>query len=569
MASRRPRLATLFLMVHESGQMNGLCYHVENMNDQQAIGQSRGQLWRKFKILAVGGTALLSAVFMIKWSLTEVQGAVNEDTWLTAIADVVVGEIPAQPNFLIMFADDLGSDKLASYDLSSVYAPLPALAALASKGVQFNNAYGAYLCSPFRAMLETGRLGHQTGITNLVDCKAEGLALSEISLAEKLNFYDSSWIGKVHIWGAENGVDEWIWEYVLDQGWKNFSALTPQGMANQGICGDGIDVENKLTNYVAFNSGGVVKNYKGSKNYADKISADAAVSEMARMSEPWLLKIAFNGPHSQHDADGNSQWVYPPTGLWPAPDYGAYVGTTLIQKKFHAMAQALDHEVGKILGSIPNPENTCVIFMADNGSAGEVVLAPLLNSDSKNHINEMGTRIPFLVYCPGAPTGVSEALVGVSDIYATVSELAGVPLDVSSPAFGSSFSLVRYLDDPTAPSQRGCAFRESGVILDDLGDSNWEWSCSTTGYRLHRAYSATGGIVSIDRKELFKLAGGVDVDGDGLRDVIELGLGGVGRNFDLFSDGISAEEAAIANEIDGFRPSTSFVPYPALNIVAE
>ena len=60
------------------------------------------------------------------------------------------------PNFVFMFADDLGYGDLACY--GHPYAKTPALDKLATEGTRFTQAYaGGQTCSPSRTAIMTGR----------------------------------------------------------------------------------------------------------------------------------------------------------------------------------------------------------------------------------------------------------------------------------------------------------------------------------------------------------------------------------------------------------------------------
>ena len=86
----------------------------------------------------------------------------------------------AQDNFLILVADDVGIDQLASYDLGSDLPLTPTLDALAANGVLFRNAYSSPVCSPSRAQLLTGRHAFRTGIGHIV---GPGMVSLQIAVA--------------------------------------------------------------------------------------------------------------------------------------------------------------------------------------------------------------------------------------------------------------------------------------------------------------------------------------------------------------------------------------------------
>src|SRR5688572_20999938 len=61
------------------------------------------------------------------------------------------------PNVLLIVLDDLGTQRLSSYQQSATFAKTPRLDRIAANGVQFSNAYACPLCSPSRAAIQTGR----------------------------------------------------------------------------------------------------------------------------------------------------------------------------------------------------------------------------------------------------------------------------------------------------------------------------------------------------------------------------------------------------------------------------
>jgi arylsulfatase A-like enzyme len=71
--------------------------------------------------------------------------------------------LTAQPNFIVIFADDLGWGDLASYGHPTIATPN--LDRLAAEGQRWTNFYvGASVCTPSRAALLTGRLPVRSGM---------------------------------------------------------------------------------------------------------------------------------------------------------------------------------------------------------------------------------------------------------------------------------------------------------------------------------------------------------------------------------------------------------------------
>ncbi|HIF15395.1 MAG TPA: arylsulfatase, partial [Bacteroidetes bacterium] len=72
-------------------------------------------------------------------------------------------KVERQPNFIIIFTDDLGYGDLSSYGHPTIRTPH--LDKMASEGMRFTQFYvGSSICTPSRAALLTGKLPVQTGM---------------------------------------------------------------------------------------------------------------------------------------------------------------------------------------------------------------------------------------------------------------------------------------------------------------------------------------------------------------------------------------------------------------------
>jgi len=109
------------------------------------------------------------------------------------------------PNFVIIFADDLGYGDLSSYGHPTIKTPN--LDQMAAEGQKWTNFYvGASVCTPSRAALLTGRLPVRSGMASskvrvLFPNSLGGLPSEEITLAEQLKTvgYSTACIGKWHL----------------------------------------------------------------------------------------------------------------------------------------------------------------------------------------------------------------------------------------------------------------------------------------------------------------------------------------------------------------------------------
>lgn len=106
-----------------------------------------------------------------------------------------------KPNFVIIYADDLGYGDLSCYGSETIETPN--LDQMAAEGLKFESFYVcAAVCTPSRAGLLTGRQPMRSGMTRvLFPFSEEGLSQSEITLAEALKKegYATACIGKWHL----------------------------------------------------------------------------------------------------------------------------------------------------------------------------------------------------------------------------------------------------------------------------------------------------------------------------------------------------------------------------------
>jgi arylsulfatase A len=105
------------------------------------------------------------------------------------------------PNFIIIFADDLGYGDLGCYGSAKIATPR--LDRMAAEGVRLTDFHvTAPICSPSRASLLTGRYAQRAGLPFvLFPTERKGLAPEESTLAEvlKARGYATACIGKWHL----------------------------------------------------------------------------------------------------------------------------------------------------------------------------------------------------------------------------------------------------------------------------------------------------------------------------------------------------------------------------------
>jgi arylsulfatase A-like enzyme len=216
--------------------------------------------------------------------------------------------------------------------------------------------------------------------------------------------------------------------------------------------------------------------------YATTALTDFAIDyiqkhEAEKPEEPWFIYQAYNAPHAANG--GNSPYQVPPAELHsvdlssvgnPAP--GTYATNVPIYK---ANIQSLDTELGRLLNAV-DFETTVVIFVGDNGTPGPVKDTGTGIRNSKGSVYEGGVRVPLIVAGAGVTRrGREDELFVTTDVYATVLDLAGVPVS----HVNNSYSLKPVLGDEAATSGRTHSFTEVSS-----GPNNRRWAIKDRRYKL-------------------------------------------------------------------------------------
>jgi len=316
---------------------------------------------------------------------------------LLALVPASAQETP--PNFVILFADDLGINDLGCFGRKDQNTPN--LDKLAAEGARFTQAYAAAsVCSPSRAALMTGQSPARLKITTFLTGRSD--RASHRVLGASLNYnlpngvqtiaqllkpkgYASAAVGKWHLGGkghqpTDHGFDEYF------PGRANPGAESPQGG-------------------------------KGELGQADF----AAKFIEKNKAKPFLLYLAFDNPH--------------------IPLFAPAKAIEANAKSFHptyaALIESLDVAVGRVMKALEDQglaKNTFVVFASDNGGVhiSELKESPATyNAPSragKGFLYEGGIRTPLIVRYPArlAPAVISEPVV-LGDLCPTICALAKVP----------------------------------------------------------------------------------------------------------------------------------------------
>lgn len=298
----------------------------------------------------------------------------------------------APPSVLFVVMDDVGTDAIEQ-------ACTPELDRLADCAVRFSRAYAMPTCSPTRSCFMTGRRAYRHGVgAAVLPSNPQGLDLSEWTLLEHFasNGYAVSGAGKWHL-GSDGG-----------------PATDPN---SQGCADFRGSLGGLMPNYYAWNrtvNGVTAPRFE----YVTTRTAIDAAEQIMGMPEPWFAYVSFNAAHKKwHPA--------PPPVCTPSAGGDA--------ENFRSMVENLDAHIGALVDFAVQEAggNLAVVVYGDNGTpAGGVPTSCV--SRFKGLVRETGIRVPLYVYFPGVPGGDSEALVSPVDIFATLCDLAGLPIPASA-----------------------------------------------------------------------------------------------------------------------------------------
>lgn len=294
----------------------------------------------------------------------------------------------AQPNFVLIIADDIGFRDLGCYGSSS--ARTPRLDALAGESLRLTNAFlTASSCSPSRASIITGRYPHNNGPACELH-KPIPWHLPSMTGLLREHGYHTALSGKNHMSWTPAPRDE----------------ITPP-VAFDDI-DNGVDMEAQH------------KNTGGHGNWVKAIQNRPA-------EQPFMLWLASFDAHRDWDADGQ----------WEKAKYGrrhrgedlelpaAFIDTPQTRADFASYLNEVtrfDHYVGEVIDELKREElwdNTYLFVLSDNGR-------PFPRG--KTRLNDDGMQTFLFLSGPRltTPGTVSDSLVSVIDIAPTIVELAGI-----------------------------------------------------------------------------------------------------------------------------------------------
>ncbi|MFQ5983739.1 MAG: arylsulfatase, partial [Woeseiaceae bacterium] len=361
---------------------------------------------------------------------------------LTAAAcfqSAAAADTGAQPNILLIVADDLGYADLGVYgsDIDT-----PNINALAAEGILFTQFHTSPMCAPTRAMLLSGNNNHVAGMASqsqvgLLDSPFEGY---EASLSDRIAplprllqeaGYNTYMAGKWHL-----GLDEENSPRAVGFS-RSFSVL--QG-AGTHFDDSGYDEGGSI-----YRADGELTDYPIGR-YSTKVYTDRLIEFIDANkgdSKPFFVYAAYTSPHwplqvpdeyldlysGRYDDGYDALRVRRFASLQEAgiislsselpPRNDAvtpWENLTLEEQRresrkmelYAAMVDNLDDHVGRLLDYLKENDlydNTLIVFMSDNGAAAEdfyhdARFMDYIRAQFDNSYELMGTSASFVSYGP-------------------------------------------------------------------------------------------------------------------------------------------------------------------------
>lgn len=341
---------------------------------------------------------------------------------LTFVSLCLGQETISKPNIILIMADDLGYAGLSCYGGKGIHTP--ELDKLAEEGVKCTNFYSnSTVCSPARVALLTGRYQQRVGLDHIYfHClKDDGLDPEKnIVLAKELKKagYRTGIFGKWHLGAGEkyqpknHGFDEFI------------------GFLDGNI--DFVSHHNTESNVDWW----VDHKLNDQPGYATNLLNEAAVQFIEdNHHKPFFLYLPHAAVHVPMQGPNDL--------ATRTDDFYAYRVDHLMSPKeymrrYSEMIAEVDIGVGQIMNTLKKykiEENTLVVFISDNGGEKLGVKYAKVNGDtrgSKTTMYEGGIKVPAIFYWKGKLNAglVNEEIMMTMDIFPTVLEIVGIPLDI-------------------------------------------------------------------------------------------------------------------------------------------
>ncbi|MDR6517926.1 MULTISPECIES: arylsulfatase [Variovorax] len=333
------------------------------------------------------------------------------------------------PNIVLIVADNLGWGELGCYGGGALRgAPTPRIDQLAREGLLLQNFNVESDCVPTRSALMTGRHPIRTGcLQSVPPGMPQGLTRREITLAQLLSSrgYATAHYGKWHLGDVEG-------RYPSDRGFDEWYGIPRTTDESQFTSTTGFDPSVVDLPYIM--EGRCGEPSRQVKVY-DLESRRAIDEELVARSCDFMRR---------HSEAGRPFFLYLPMVHlhFPTLPHRDFAGRTGNGDFADSMAE-MDHRVGQVIDEVERlglADDTLFIFCSDNGPEFR---APYRGTagpwrGTYHTAMEGSLRVPFIARWPGRiePGRVSNEIVHVTDVFATLAKVAGAEIPADRPIDG-------------------------------------------------------------------------------------------------------------------------------------
>ncbi len=361
----------------------------------------------------------------------------------------------AKPNVVIVLADDQGWGDLSIHGNTNIETPH--IDSLAADGALFERFFVCPVCSPTRAEFLTARYHPRGGVFS-TSTGGERLDLDEKTIAQtfKAAGYATGAFGKWH-----NGM-----QYPYHPNARGFDEYYGFCSGHWGHYFDPILEHNGQT-------------VRGKGFIIDDFTNHALAFIEEHKQQPFFCYLPCCTPHSpmqvpdefyEKFADKNLEKRHRDLKKEDVPTTRAAL----------AMSANIDWNVGRLLKKLDDlklAENTIVIYFSDNGPNSWRWNGGM--KGRKGSTDEGGVRVPFLIRWPNhIPKGTKiPEIAGAIDIFPTLADLAGIPIQSDKPLDGISLKPLLLGEAKDWPDRiifshwnRRVSARTQKYRLDDRGE---------------------------------------------------------------------------------------------------
>lgn len=360
-----------------------------------------------------------------------------------------------QPNLVIVFPDQMRGQALGFLNEDPVITPH--LDRFAKEGLVLSQAVSNYpVCSPFRAMLMTGKYPHANRVIANCNSKTEPsgceLQKSDRCWSDVLEDegYSLGYIGK---WHLDSPRKPYV-DCKNNRGRMKWNEWCPPKRRH------GFDFWYAYGTYDAhmkpmyWRTNAKRDEFHFVKQWGPEHEAGLAIEyikntegKYRKPNKPFALVVSMNPPHTPYNRfpkkylkpyDGKSS-----KDLLVRPNVDKSGKTKMSRlalsqtKNYFANISGVDEQFGRIIQAIDDAglkEDTIVLFTSDHGNC-----VGTHNMKTKNNPFEESMRIPFIIRWPGRiKARHDDLLISVPDIYPTLLELMGFESRIPGSVQGTS-----------------------------------------------------------------------------------------------------------------------------------